>query len=163
MSTTTTTNPKPCLACKQQRRKCTEDCVLAPYFPPESHRKFAYVYKLFGVANVAKILNDLSPEQRDAAVKSMVYEAEVRHGDPVYGCAGIIYNLIFSLTQSQIELFRIRTELAAFTGPRAFLLGPEEFLNGPGLSENGPQHQQRMHPQLSIFDLGPTHDRTYQI
>ncbi|KAE9445985.1 hypothetical protein C3L33_22112, partial [Rhododendron williamsianum] len=83
MTSTTT----PCAACKLQRRKCTQECVFAPYFPPDQPQKFETVHKVFGASNVAKILSELAPAQREDAVNSLAYEADARLRDPVYGCA----------------------------------------------------------------------------
>ncbi|KAJ6419933.1 hypothetical protein OIU84_029949 [Salix udensis] len=76
----------PCAACKFLRRKCTQECVFAPYFPPDQPQKFASVHKVFGASNVAKLLNELNAAQREDAVNSLAYEAEERLRDPVYGC-----------------------------------------------------------------------------
>ena len=46
----------PCAACKLLRRRCTRECVFAPYFPPDEPQKFASVHKVFGAANVSKML-----------------------------------------------------------------------------------------------------------
>uniref|UniRef100_A0A0D3FL92 LOB domain-containing protein n=1 Tax=Oryza barthii TaxID=65489 RepID=A0A0D3FL92_9ORYZ len=59
----------PCAACKLLRRKCTQGCVFAPYFPPDQPAKFANVHKVFGASNVTKLLNDLQPEQREDATE----------------------------------------------------------------------------------------------
>ncbi|WJX38666.1 hypothetical protein P8452_26301 [Trifolium repens] len=55
----------PCAACKNQRRKCTKECIFAPYFPPDNPQKFAYVQKVFGASNVAKLLNELQNQLRN--------------------------------------------------------------------------------------------------
>lgn len=78
MSSTTS----PCAACKFLRRKCTLECVFAPYFPPDNPQKFANVHKVFGASNVAKLLNELNASQREDAVNSLAYEAEYRLRDP---------------------------------------------------------------------------------
>jgi hypothetical protein len=49
----------PCAACKLLRRRCTRECVFAPYFPPDEPHKFASVHKVFGAANVSKMLQVL--------------------------------------------------------------------------------------------------------
>jgi hypothetical protein len=46
----------PCASCKVLRRRCTQECVFAPYFPPEDPHKFAIVHKAFGASNVSKML-----------------------------------------------------------------------------------------------------------
>ncbi|KAK7826169.1 lob domain-containing protein 36 [Quercus suber] len=109
----------PCAACKLQRRKCTQDCVFAPYFPADQPQKFANVHNVFGASNVAKILNELNPVQREDAVNSLAYEAEARLSDPVYGCVGIISILQYKLKQIQISLYNAKQELARFSSGQA--------------------------------------------
>ncbi|CAI0553779.1 unnamed protein product [Linum tenue] len=46
---------QPCAACKLQRRKCTQECIFAPHFPPDQPQKFANIHKVFGASNVAKL------------------------------------------------------------------------------------------------------------
>jgi len=105
----------PCAACKFLRRKCTSDCVFAPYFPPEEPQKFANVHKIFGASNVTKILNDLPPHQREDAVNSLAYEAEARLQDPVYGCVGAISVLQRQVQQLQKELAATHADLLQYT------------------------------------------------
>lgn len=128
----------PCAACKFLRRKCTQECVFAPYFPPDQPQKFANVHKVFGASNVAKILNELSATQREDAVNSLAYEAEARLRDPVYGCVGLISILQQRLKQVQLDLYNARKELAAYMGPQAMLsilqpasyMGPQQIQGG---------------------------------
>jgi len=47
---------KRCAACKNQRRKCGQDCVLAPYFPATDPQRYACVQRVFGASNVARML-----------------------------------------------------------------------------------------------------------
>ncbi|KAM7499105.1 hypothetical protein LguiA_023519 [Lonicera macranthoides] len=95
----------PCAACKLLRRRCAQDCVFAPYFPADQPHKFASVHKVFGASNVNKMLQELPEYQRGDAVSSMVYEANARVRDPVYGCVGAISSL-----QQQIDI--LQTQLA---------------------------------------------------
>ncbi|XP_068656957.1 LOB domain-containing protein 36-like [Aristolochia californica] len=106
----------PCAACKFLRRKCTQECVFAPYFPPDHPQKFAHVHKVFGASNVSKLLNDLIPTQREDAVNSLAYEAEARLRDPVYGCVGLISLLQHRLKQVQNDLYNAKKELSTFVG-----------------------------------------------
>lgn len=46
----------PCASCKLLRRRCTKDCIFAPYFPSDDPQKFAIVHKVFGASNVSKML-----------------------------------------------------------------------------------------------------------
>ena len=116
----------PCAACKLQRRKCTQECIYAPYFPPDQPQKFAYVHRVFGASNVAKLLVDLNAAHREDAVNSLAYEAEARLRDPVYGCVGLISFLQQNLKQIQLDLFAAKKELAAYIGymPQPHMAGP---------------------------------------
>ncbi|GFP78775.1 LOB domain-containing protein 2 [Phtheirospermum japonicum] len=80
--------PSACASCKHQRKKCTNKCVLAPFFPVEKTREFQAVHKVFGVSNVTKIITNLKDEERRVAVDSLVWEALCRQKDPVRGPYG---------------------------------------------------------------------------
>lgn len=110
----------PCAACKFLRRKCQPDCVFAPYFPPDNPQKFVHVHRVFGASNVTKLLNELHPFQREDAVNSLAYEADMRLRDPVYGCVAVISILQRNLRQLQQDLARAKYELSKYqtaTGP----------------------------------------------
>ncbi|XP_059073757.1 LOB domain-containing protein 11-like [Cryptomeria japonica] len=113
----------PCAACKIQRRRCGDKCVLAPYFPPDDTHKFLVLHKFFGTRTIVKMLEieittqilfqqhsflvqDIPAERRADAVTSLVYEASARLNDPIYGCAGAICRL-------QKEVLHLQSELAA--------------------------------------------------
>ncbi|KAL8124847.1 LOB domain-containing protein 10-like [Apium graveolens] len=130
----------PCAACKFLRRKCTQECVFAPYFPPDQPQKFANVHKVFGASNVAKLLNDLNAAQREDAVNSLAYEADARLRDPVYGCVGLISILQHKLKQVQADLFHAKKELAGYIGPTAML----PILQHPGLIQQHPGNPQNV-------------------
>ncbi|GAB2287117.1 Protein ASYMMETRIC LEAVES 2 [Dionaea muscipula] len=104
----------PCAACKFLRRKCQPECVFAPYFPPDQPQKFANVHKVFGASNVTKLLNELHPHQRDDAVNSLAYEADMRLRDPVYGCVGVISILQHQLRLLQMDLTCAKSELSKY-------------------------------------------------
>ncbi|GJT35009.1 LOB domain-containing protein 36-like protein [Tanacetum coccineum] len=96
-----------CAACKFLHPKGTQECVFASYFPPDQPAKFASVHKVFGASNVAKIFNELSTSRREDTVHTLAYEADVRLGDLVYGCVGIISSLL-----QEIELAQTKAEIA---------------------------------------------------
>ena len=121
----------PCAACKFLRRKCTQRCVFAPYFPPDQPAKFAAVHRIFGASNVAKLLSELTSEQREDAVSSLAYEAEARLRDPVYGCVGYISVLQRRLKQLQEDLFRANKELSSYyAAARQSLLQTNQYNHG---------------------------------
>ncbi|XP_020262024.1 LOB domain-containing protein 6-like isoform X1 [Asparagus officinalis] len=114
LGSSSTMTSSPCAACKFLRRKCQPDCVFAPYFPPDNPQKFVNVHKVFGASNVTKILNDLDRDQREDAVNSLAYEADMRLKDPVYGCVGIISILQHQLRQLQLDLTLAKAELSKY-------------------------------------------------
>ncbi|KAG5549469.1 hypothetical protein RHGRI_014716 [Rhododendron griersonianum] len=113
-TTATTSSNSPCAACKFLRRKCQPECVFAPYFPPDQPQKFANVHKVFGASNVTKLLNELHSHQREDAVNSLAYEADMRLRDPVYGCVGVISLLQHQLRQLQTDLTYAKSELSKY-------------------------------------------------
>ncbi|GAB2276457.1 LOB domain-containing protein 4 [Dionaea muscipula] len=101
----------PCAACKLLRRKCAADCIFAPYFPADEPQKFATVHRVFGASNVNKMLQELPMQQRSDAVSSMVYEANARVRDPVYGCVGAISSLQQQINELQKQLALAQAEM----------------------------------------------------
>ncbi|WCJ31078.1 LOB domain-containing protein 36 [Euphorbia peplus] len=121
MSSSSSSSNSPCARCKILRQKCTQECVFAPYFPPDQPQKFASVHHVFGAKNIAKLLNELNPNQREDAVNSLAYEAEERLRDPIYGCVGLICLLQQKLKQLQGDLFAAKKELSNYIGPNQVL------------------------------------------
>ncbi|KAI0519285.1 hypothetical protein KFK09_006727 [Dendrobium nobile] len=104
----------PCASCKLLRRRCAKDCIFAPFFPSDEPHKFAIVHKVFGASNVSKMLQDLPFQQRADAVSSLVYEANARIRDPVYGCVGAISQLQNQVKQLQMQLAMAHAEILCF-------------------------------------------------
>jgi len=138
-----TWSTSPCAGCKIQRKKCSEKCVLAPYFPQNNPEKFLLVHRIFGNGHVIKLLQDLPAEQRGDAVSTMVYEASERIRDPVHGCVGIINELqnkvaelqsqlasaqaeISNITMQHVNLLPLVTEYHEVSDPNFFCLSPQE-------------------------------------
>lgn len=101
----------PCAACKLLRRRCAQECPFSPYFSPHEPHKFASVHKVFGASNVSKMLMEVAESQRADAANSLVYEANVRLRDPVYGCMGAISALQQQVQSLQAELNAVRAEI----------------------------------------------------
>ncbi|XP_010931331.1 LOB domain-containing protein 15-like [Elaeis guineensis] len=101
----------PCAACKLLRRRCAQECPFSPYFSPHEPQKFAAVHKVFGASNVSKMLTEVPKAQRADAANSLVYEANVRLRDPVYGCMGAISALQQQVQGLEMELQVVRAEI----------------------------------------------------
>ncbi|CAN0909775.1 LOB domain-containing protein 21 [Linum grandiflorum] len=100
-----------CAACKFLKRRCTPNCIFAPYFRSDEPKKFAKVHKVFGASNVSKLLTEVPEEQREDTVNSLAYEAEARLMDPVYGCIGAIAMLQRKMVELEIDLAIARARL----------------------------------------------------
>ncbi|KAI3994221.1 hypothetical protein MKX01_012478 [Papaver californicum] len=104
----------PCAACKLLRRRCAQECPFSPYFSPHEPQKFASVHKVFGASNVSKMLMEVPEKQRADAANNLVYEANVRLRDPVYGCMGAISALQQQVQSLQSELNVVRAEILKY-------------------------------------------------
>ncbi|XP_050368686.1 LOB domain-containing protein 15 isoform X2 [Argentina anserina] len=111
---TTLNTITPCAACKLLRRRCAEECPFSPYFSPHEPHKFSAVHKVFGASNVSKLLMEVSENQRADAANSLVYEANLRLRDPVYGCMGVILDLQQKHQYLQRELHAVRAEILRY-------------------------------------------------
>ncbi|KAL1554810.1 LOB domain-containing protein 27-like isoform X2 [Salvia divinorum] len=103
-----------CAACKYQRRKCSPACPLAPYFPANQPKMFQNVHRLFGVSYVTKILERLTIKaEKDDAMRSIIYESDMRERFPVDGCCGVLVHLQQQLIAANQELDYINANLQA--------------------------------------------------
>lgn len=100
-----------CAACKYQRRKCTSECLLAPYFPADQPKMFQNVHKLFGVSNIKKMLKMLDPSQKKIAMDSMIFQANTRDKYPVHGCWEEICRLRYAILGMEEELNAVHQQL----------------------------------------------------
>ncbi|KAL4398719.1 hypothetical protein HN51_003320 [Arachis hypogaea] len=100
-----------CAACKFQRRKCTPECLLAPYFPADQPKVFLNVHKLFGVSNIVKILKDVDPSQKKNAMESIIVQASYRDKYPVRGCVEEICRLQNQIWLHEEELHAVYQQL----------------------------------------------------
>ncbi|GLT55969.1 hypothetical protein SLA2020_290470 [Shorea laevis] len=108
----TTSSSQACAACKYQRRKCTPDCILAPYFPHHRQRQFLNAHKLFGVSNITKIIKNLVPPDKDIAMRTIMFQSDARANDPVGGCYSIICQLHHQIEYCKAELELVLQQLA---------------------------------------------------
>lgn len=71
---------------------------------------------------IKKKIQELPECQRADAVTSMVYEANARIRDPVYGCAGAIFHLQKQVSELQAELAKAQAELVTMQSQRQNLI-----------------------------------------
>ncbi|XVF75292.1 hypothetical protein PTKIN_Ptkin13bG0175500 [Pterospermum kingtungense] len=102
-----------CGACKFLRRKCTSECVFAPYFCyDEAATHFAAVHKVFGASNASKLLSHLPIHNRSDAAVTISYEALARIRDPIYGCVAHIFALQQQVATLQEEIEILINQMA---------------------------------------------------
>ncbi|KAK4285296.1 hypothetical protein QN277_002013 [Acacia crassicarpa] len=89
-----------CAACKHLRRRCHENCVLAPYFPGNKIEEFQAVQTVFGVSNLIKLVKRVRKEHRKTVVESLIWEAKCRLEDPVLGSS--LYKIMYDNLRQQI-------------------------------------------------------------
>ncbi|CAN6342394.1 unnamed protein product [Urochloa humidicola] len=132
----------PCASCKLLRRRCTKDCIFAPFFPADDPHKFAIVHKVFGASNVSKMLQELPVQQRGDAVSSLVYEANARMRDPVYGCVGAISFLQNQVSQLQMQLAVAQAEILCIQMQHQRGAGAGDDADAVVVAGGGDHHQQ---------------------
>lgn len=104
-----------CGACKFLRRRCTSECVFAPYFCyDEASAHFGAVHKVFGASNASKLLSYLPQDHRSEAATSISYEALARMHDPVYGCVAHILVLQQQVVHLQGEIETLENQMTNF-------------------------------------------------
>lgn len=89
-----------------------------------------------------KMLQDLPVQQRGDAVSSMVYEADARVRDPVYGCVGAISSLQHQVAHLQTQLAVANAEIVCMR------MNHTNATSDGGNSKDmlqGMQHQQQHH------------------
>ncbi|GMI67139.1 hypothetical protein HRI_000383200 [Hibiscus trionum] len=102
-----------CAACKHQRKRCDENCILAPYFPADKCREFQAVHRIFGVSNATKIVRSASTDvDRKKVADSLIWEAFCWQKDPVLGPYGdyrkVYEELSLYKKQSQMMILQDR-------------------------------------------------------
>ncbi|XP_058211490.1 LOB domain-containing protein 2 [Rhododendron vialii] len=142
-----------CASCKHQRKKCSEKCVLAPYFPAGKNREFQAVHKLFGVSNVTKMLKSLNdPEDRRRASDTLVWEAFCRERDPVLGPYGEYRKAYeeLKLYRSQYGPIQVQAPGSMMYKPAPNMMGWNNNNNNNGISNNNTNQNNSLNYNNSI-------------
>ncbi|CAH9123651.1 unnamed protein product [Cuscuta epithymum] len=126
-------NAPACAACKHQRKKCKpENCVLWPHFRSDRMREFLAVHRVFGIANMSRMLRQLrSHEERHEATKSFTWEARAWAEDPVHGPFGQFNQLQRENQDLKTQLLQLRNNaLQIFSLPPPQLPPPSPSSSG---------------------------------
>ncbi|ESR48876.1 LOB domain-containing protein 33 [Citrus sinensis] len=134
-----------CGACKFLRRRCTNDCIFAPYFCyDQAAAHFAAVHKVFGASNVSKLLLHLPVHNRSDAAITISYEALARMHDPIYGCVAHIFALQQQVANLQEEIEMLENHMANNLVGAVF--------SGGSQTPNEPCSQSYFSPQLEAMN-----------
>ncbi|XP_062087208.1 LOB domain-containing protein 33-like [Humulus lupulus] len=128
-----------CGACKFLRRKCSSECIFAPYFCyDEAANNFAAVHKVFGASNVSKLLLHLPLHCRSDAASTISFEAVARMRDPIYGCVAQIFALQQQVAYLQEEIEILGNQIAhnATTGFASCGSSSEGTVNNSNTTHN---------------------------
>ncbi|MBA0578070.1 LOB domain-containing protein 22 isoform X1 [Gossypium raimondii] len=149
-ATNSAAGPQACAVCKYQRRKCTNNCLLAPFFPANRHKDFLNTRKLFGVRNIIKLIENLNFQQRVIAIRTIIFEANMRAQNPVGGCYGLICDLNNKIGEYKTQLNLVNQQLAIYKSQSVFTQyqqqQPQKQYNDGG--------DQNLDAGFSIFDGG---------
>lgn len=152
---------KACAACKYQRRKCSKQCPLSPYFPADQPKKFSNAHRLFGVSNIMRILKQVEPKHRDEAMKSIIFESDMRAQYPVMGCLGVIWNYDAMIRSATEELHCLKRMLAIYKQnfpPQHYLPPP---ISPPMPNSNDNLQNNNIISHLGVFDENKVYGNTY--
>ncbi|XP_015086874.1 LOB domain-containing protein 24-like [Solanum pennellii] len=112
-----------CAACKYQRKRCQENCPLAPFFPSNKFEDFKNVNRLYKVSTIIEMLNSVADNEKKAKmVETLILEAKIRSENPVYGSIAIQNKLKLQIeeTMKEIDLVKKTTNYFKELRKRAF-------------------------------------------
>ncbi|XP_015086875.1 LOB domain-containing protein 24-like [Solanum pennellii] len=112
-----------CAACKYQRKRCQENCPLAPFFPSNKFEDFKNVNRLYKVRTIIEMLNSVADNEKKAKmVETLILEAKIRSENPVYGSIAIQNKLRLQIeeTMKEIDLVKKTTDYFKELRKRAF-------------------------------------------
>ncbi|MCL7034313.1 hypothetical protein MKW94_014685 [Papaver nudicaule] len=101
---------KSCAACAYQKKRCSPQCPLAPFFPPHRREDFEIVAQVFSVSNFKQLIGSVEPHQQVLAAESFITEAKARIADPVRGLTGTVHNLSRQLDNLRSELVSLQKQ-----------------------------------------------------
>ena len=124
----------PCDGCAYNRKLCSPNCHYAKVFKNVIGRQdYHKIFSIFGVKNVANVLQDLSESQYMEAITSYLFEATERIENPIGGCAARVASF-----EQRIEELQSRvTALEAQQSGGTFSVNPCPSFASPGASEHG--------------------------
>ncbi|KAI3840896.1 hypothetical protein MKX03_025635 [Papaver bracteatum] len=100
---------KSCGACAHRKKKCSQKCEFAPFFPSNRAEDFQNVSNVFGAAKFIQLIKLAGPKQHLAA-ETLIIEAIARVSNPVLGIAGIAETISQQLEDLTSELTAVNQQ-----------------------------------------------------
>lgn len=100
-----------CPICRNQRRRHDDNCEFGQYFLGRS-TDFESACRLFGFANLVRLMRSVEPSERQATADSILMEANIWDRDPINGAYGHVFNLVSQIQSFESELETINNWLA---------------------------------------------------
>ncbi|CAN4075465.1 unnamed protein product [Withania somnifera] len=151
-----------CASCKHQRKKCMDNCVLAPYFPAEKISEFKEVHKVFGVSSITKIVKNLKEDDRRKAVESLIWEAFCRQKHPVLGPYGE-----YKRVHEQLKLYKQILHQGSYNNnAMVYDATTQGLINGWNMNDNYINHENLTVEFLSPYNntiFNPLHHHVQNI
>jgi len=82
-----------CLSCRYQYRRHDGICEFGQYFVSNRSMKFENVCRLFGLANLCRLIHCAKAYERQIMVDSILTEANMWSNDSIYGALGHVLTL----------------------------------------------------------------------
>ncbi|KAM7491621.1 hypothetical protein LguiA_034542 [Lonicera macranthoides] len=91
-----------CAACTYKRKRCQPWCEYAQIFREViSRQDYRTIFTVFGVKNVADILQNIPQYQHLETLNSFLFEAKARIENPIKGCTALLASLEHKVEELQ--------------------------------------------------------------
>ncbi|KAK7342903.1 hypothetical protein VNO80_25861 [Phaseolus coccineus] len=101
-----------CGLCRYQHRRHDGSCHFGQYFPSNRSTEIDSACKLFGLANLLRLMRCAEPSERQVMADSILREANMWANDPIHGALGHILTLSNHIRSVERELELVNTMLA---------------------------------------------------
>ncbi|CAJ1978386.1 unnamed protein product [Sphenostylis stenocarpa] len=101
-----------CVLCRYQHTRHDGRCELGQYFPINRSVDFEKACRLFGLANLLRLMRSAEPSERQVMADSILTEAIMWDNDPIHGALGHAFTLNAQIQSVERELELVNTILA---------------------------------------------------
>lgn len=101
-----------CVLCRYQHKRHDASCQFGQYFPSNRASDFENACRLFGLANLLRLMRCAEPSQRQVMANSILTEASMFGNDPIHGALGQVLTLNNQIQSAERELDFVNTMLA---------------------------------------------------